>query len=489
MRYRNWLLTTCGILTLAVAVSVADEQDGSLAMSGTGNRSTIVATSAAFLFARCEDEKARPCNKRRRPPTAKKRHRNALRQMLLVRRQQLRKRPNNPLRREANRSRHRQLLPNRTPTRRRHRSLLVQLVRPHRKPGKGASSPYAAAIKRRTDAQQTSLIPHTRKNVAAKHQSHQTASAPADQPAQSLAPLRRSPATARKTGIEQASWGNAASTSLKVQPARIATFEQKEFFRPVDAPPAKAATPSAPSNQSGLTHADYESVPATANAGFVQQASGTDDGPNPFAEFEIMVDEPAGDGGPADPFDLTPQESNPFDAPPSAVSTPDLPAPPQTQTAVVRPAVQSTVQSTSLNVVQSQSSSGGSDLLGPQSPVLTIEWKKPASINVGQPCECELLVRNNGQAVTGNVIVEAHFPPSVRLQAADPEPAQASDYLAWTLGELGPGNTQRIRIQLVPTERGDFQTSAFVRFSGRHGRSLHGSKNQCSKSPSARPRA
>ncbi|HWL09746.1 MAG TPA: hypothetical protein VNQ76_15145 [Planctomicrobium sp.] len=99
-------------------------------------------------------------------------------------------------------------------------------------------------------------------------------------------------------------------------------------------------------------------------------------------------------------------------------------------------------------------------------PSVKVEWQKQTDINVGQECQCHLMVTNVGQSAAQEIEVRAMFPTTVRLINATPEPSQAQSFLGWTFAELKPGETRTIEITMVPLERGDINTRADVRFTG-----------------------
>lgn len=100
------------------------------------------------------------------------------------------------------------------------------------------------------------------------------------------------------------------------------------------------------------------------------------------------------------------------------------------------------------------------------SPRLTVRWVKRSDINVGQPCECDLIVKNHGLMPANDVAVEAHFPKSVRLTNAEPAPAEVTEHLTWTFPALKAGEEKSIHISMVPSVKGELATTAHVRFSG-----------------------
>ena len=106
------------------------------------------------------------------------------------------------------------------------------------------------------------------------------------------------------------------------------------------------------------------------------------------------------------------------------------------------------------------------DLQGPQSPTLTIEWRKQSEINVGQPFDCDLIVRNDGLTSAAKVELEAHLPQNVRVLDTTPKPTVSETFLGWEFAELKPSEERVIRITMLPFQRGALAARADVRFSG-----------------------
>lgn len=103
---------------------------------------------------------------------------------------------------------------------------------------------------------------------------------------------------------------------------------------------------------------------------------------------------------------------------------------------------------------------------GPQTPQVTVEWQKRGEFNVGQECLVDLVVRNSGSAPVGKVAVDAFFPTNVRLTAAEPNPDSATDRLTWTFEQMSPGAENKMTVKMIPSQRGDINASAHVRFTG-----------------------
>ncbi|MCA9067444.1 MAG: DUF11 domain-containing protein, partial [Planctomycetaceae bacterium] len=102
---------------------------------------------------------------------------------------------------------------------------------------------------------------------------------------------------------------------------------------------------------------------------------------------------------------------------------------------------------------------------GPQSTEVSLEWVKQTEINVGQECQCDLVVKNTGDAAARNVSVLAMFPKAARLlQTTKPAPSVTGEQLQWKLGELAPKQSKVIQIHLIPTTRESLNASAVVHF-------------------------
>lgn len=92
------------------------------------------------------------------------------------------------------------------------------------------------------------------------------------------------------------------------------------------------------------------------------------------------------------------------------------------------------------------------------------KWIKKSEINVGQECEFELVVKNEGKQDATDVLVEAFFPVSVRLTNAVPRPDASRDHLEWKFASLKAGETKSITITMIPSQRGAITAAANVRF-------------------------
>jgi uncharacterized repeat protein (TIGR01451 family) len=100
-------------------------------------------------------------------------------------------------------------------------------------------------------------------------------------------------------------------------------------------------------------------------------------------------------------------------------------------------------------------------------PALSMTWSSKGTINVGQECVCELLIRNTGQQAAEDIEIEAYFPTTVRLVDAVPRPEASESFLAWEFDSIEAGSEQVISVKLVPLQRGDINADALARFSSR----------------------
>ena len=97
-------------------------------------------------------------------------------------------------------------------------------------------------------------------------------------------------------------------------------------------------------------------------------------------------------------------------------------------------------------------------------PRVQVHWKKHGDINVGQPCEVELIVSNVGEAQAGQIAVDVWFPATVRLTKTVPEPVSVTEVVTWDFARLDAGERRSIMIMLIPSKRGEITANANVRF-------------------------
>ncbi|MCA8995242.1 MAG: DUF11 domain-containing protein, partial [Planctomycetaceae bacterium] len=210
-------------------------------------------------------------------------------------------------------------------------------------------------------------------------------------------------------------------------------------------------------------------VDAPANNPFaseIQQVAGEfPASDNPFAVRPVaggsLTDPISTDASP-DPFGATPSP-DPFAATPSRPAS-SRNIDPEVEPAVGRMSESGTgivpISATSSSAVQETSNTG------PQTPSLTVEWVKKSEINVGQECQCQLIVKNAGKSTSRNVQVQAYFPANVRLAGASGQPEATADSLTWNFASISPGESHVFDVTMIPQQRGQIETRAEVRFTG-----------------------
>lgn len=192
----------------------------------------------------------------------------------------------------------------------------------------------------------------------------------------------------------------------------------------------------------------FESFPSEPGANPASNAAAaTDSEANPFEEFLGAKSTRAATPAPqqaseTDPFAAVGSDPPDFDVPAfdttvSAASAPELTAP-------VIP----------------------EGLSGAQTPSVTLQWVHRGEFNLGQECKCELVLENVGRSVVRNVVAEAVLPIGLQVMKATPAPTTLGGSATWTFGELQPGQQRIVELVVVPSEQGDVQIGAFVRFTG-----------------------
>ena len=119
----------------------------------------------------------------------------------------------------------------------------------------------------------------------------------------------------------------------------------------------------------------------------------------------------------------------------------------------------------SLNVI-TQSTPGDRKFEGVQSPTVTIEKIAPREIQVNQPADFELVVKNVGRIPAKNVKVFDQIPTGTELIQTTPRSSRGqNNQINWDLDTLNPGQEKRIKIQLRPIRPGEIGSVAQVTFS------------------------
>ena len=122
-------------------------------------------------------------------------------------------------------------------------------------------------------------------------------------------------------------------------------------------------------------------------------------------------------------------------------------------------------QSTPVRIATSNQP-GDRKLEGMQAPSVTIEKIAPREIQVNQPADFQLVVKNVGKIAANHVRVFDQIPSGTELVQSVPQPRRdANGKISWELDTLAPGQEKRIKLQLLPRTPGEIGSVAQVTFS------------------------
>ena len=111
---------------------------------------------------------------------------------------------------------------------------------------------------------------------------------------------------------------------------------------------------------------------------------------------------------------------------------------------------------------------GDRRLDGVQAPSLSIEKLSPKEIQVGEPADFQIVIRNVGRISVDEIRVFDQIPVGTEFISATPTPTQAGrQNLSWDIGTLAPGVEKRINVQLKPTRPGEIGSVAQYTFAAR----------------------
>ena len=111
---------------------------------------------------------------------------------------------------------------------------------------------------------------------------------------------------------------------------------------------------------------------------------------------------------------------------------------------------------------------GDRRLDGVQAPSLSIEKLSPKEIQVGEPADFQIVIRNVGRIAVDDIRVFDEIPVGTEFIGATPKPTQTNKRnLSWDIGTLNPGVEKRINVQLKPTRPGEIGSVAQYTFAAR----------------------
>ena len=105
---------------------------------------------------------------------------------------------------------------------------------------------------------------------------------------------------------------------------------------------------------------------------------------------------------------------------------------------------------------------------GVQAPSLSIEKLSPKEIQVGEPADFQIVLRNVGRVSVDEVQVYDQIPEGTEFISATPAPSRKSNrQLNWDVGTLNPGVEKRINVKLKPIKPGEIGSVAQYTFAAR----------------------
>ena len=108
---------------------------------------------------------------------------------------------------------------------------------------------------------------------------------------------------------------------------------------------------------------------------------------------------------------------------------------------------------------------GKAELEGEQVPALSIEKVAPREIQIDQPTDFRIIVKNVGRVVANEVRVTDTIPRGAQFVKAVPEAGRgAAGSLVWELGSLKPGEERSVVLTLQPKQTGEIGSVAQVTF-------------------------
>jgi uncharacterized repeat protein (TIGR01451 family) len=96
---------------------------------------------------------------------------------------------------------------------------------------------------------------------------------------------------------------------------------------------------------------------------------------------------------------------------------------------------------------------------------VVLQWITPTEMSVGQPAACRLIVHNAAKAAVDTVEVQAAMPEHLRIEQSSLAAHDVDGRIVWAMGQLAPGETKAIDLEVTATNEGDFNPVASVTFS------------------------
>lgn len=95
---------------------------------------------------------------------------------------------------------------------------------------------------------------------------------------------------------------------------------------------------------------------------------------------------------------------------------------------------------------------------------MTIEKQAPRTAYIGQPLIYQIVIRNVGNGVAQQVVVEDTVPEGVAMQGSIPQAELVGRKLTWRMGNIPAGEERKVSVKVVPGAEGAVGSVATVNF-------------------------
>ncbi|WP_459557650.1 hypothetical protein [Lacunimicrobium album] len=99
-----------------------------------------------------------------------------------------------------------------------------------------------------------------------------------------------------------------------------------------------------------------------------------------------------------------------------------------------------------------------------QRPELSLEKKAPTTAALGEAMVYTIEVKNTGTITAKDVTLEDEIPKGSKLTGTIPQAHMKEKTLVWKLGDMKPGDSQLVKVRVIPLEEGDIGSVATVHF-------------------------
>jgi uncharacterized repeat protein (TIGR01451 family) len=97
-----------------------------------------------------------------------------------------------------------------------------------------------------------------------------------------------------------------------------------------------------------------------------------------------------------------------------------------------------------------------------KTPALVVTMSAPAERFIGRPVNYTITVRNSGDVLAKNTILEQKVPHDVKLVSASNGGSDIGTAIRWDLGTINPGEEKTVTMTVTSTSKGDLRSEAMA---------------------------